>query len=261
MAARPGIDLRRAADFLERDLDALTQVVSEHDGPVKLSAVGPFTLAAALHRGIGGSMLADPAAVADLTDSLAEGVAAHAREVAQRMPHASVILQLDEPSLPAVLAGTVPTDSGLAAHRPVAAETVRDRLARVVDLAGVPTVVHCCAPEVPVRLVRQAGAVAVSLDLSLLDMDDPAAIDPLGEQLDSGFGLLAGAVPAVGPAPSERAAAELVRTLWGRLGLAPDRLRDQLVVTPTCGLAGADPDRVRSVLVACRTAARRLAEA
>lgn len=261
IASRPGMDLRRSRDFLARDLDTLTELVSEHDGPVKIAACGPWTLAAGLHRQIGGTMLADPGAVADLAASLREGLAAYVADVAARMPRARVVLQLDEPSLPAVLAGTVPTESGLAAHRAVESETARETLASIVDYVDAPVVVHCCAPRVPVRLLREAGAHAVSMDLSLLDMDQPASLDPLGEALDSGFGLLAGvvpSVPAVATPPSERAAADLVATLWSRLGLSPDRRREQVVVTATCGLAGATEPYARQVLTACRQAARRV---
>ncbi len=57
--------------------------------------------------------LADPGAVADLTASLAEGLAAHIAEVRNRVPGAHILVQLDEPGLPAVIAGDVPTASGL----------------------------------------------------------------------------------------------------------------------------------------------------
>ena len=48
--------------------------------------------------------LADPGAVADLADSLAEGLAAHAADIRRRVPGATLIVQVDEPSLPAALA-------------------------------------------------------------------------------------------------------------------------------------------------------------
>ena len=41
---------------------------------------------------------------ARLRTSLADGLKAHVAGVAARLPHARVLLQLDEPSLPAVLA-------------------------------------------------------------------------------------------------------------------------------------------------------------
>src|SRR6266545_2114180 len=119
--------------------------------------------------------------------------------------------------------------------------------------AGVPVVVHCCAPAVPVALVRSTGAVGVALDLSLV-----SALDPLGEVLDAGFGLFAGAFAAVGPPPDPDRVAGTVRELWSKLGLPADRLPEQVVVTAACGAAGASPADARAGLRTAREAARRL---
>ncbi|GIJ29287.1 hypothetical protein Vqi01_44490 [Micromonospora qiuiae] len=279
VAPRPGKDLRRARDLMERDLDQLAEQAEEYAGPLKIQAVGPFTLAASVELPIGGRMLRDPGAVRDLAGSLAEGLRGHVEAVARRVPRASVLLQLDEPSLPAVLGGRVPTESGLGTYRPVEQADVRALLGAVIETAGVPTVVHCCAPDVPLELIRTAGAVGVALDLSLV-----TDLDPLGEALDAGLGLLAGAAPttaATGPAttaptsssagaaptspangraPTSAQVADRVRTLWDRLGFPRRRLAEQVVVTPACGLAGATPAYARAVLTACRDAGRRLYE-
>src|SRR5205814_36322 len=172
------------------------------------------------------------------------------------VPGASVILQLDEPSLPSVLAGRVPTESGFSTLRAVEEPTARDALAQVVAAVGVPVVVHCCAPDVPVGLIREAGAAGVALDLSL-----GPALDPLGEALDAGWGLFAGAFPAVGAPPPAARVAATVTELWHKLGLPTDRLREQVVVTPACGSAGATPADARAALTAARETAQRLLEA
>ncbi|MCI4064650.1 methionine synthase [Micromonospora sp. R77] len=259
IAPRPGRDLRRARDLMERDLDQLAEQAEGYAGPVKVQAAGPFTLAASVELPIGGRLLRDPGAVRDLTGSLAEGLRGHVAAVSRRLPGAAVLLQLDEPSLPAVLTGRVPTESGFGTHRPVEPEVARTLLRAVIDAAGVPTVVHCCAPDVPLELIRIAGAVGVALDLGLL-----TELDPLGEALDAGFGLLAGAAPALPPAagraPTSAQVADRVRTLWDRLGFPRRRLAEQVVVTPACGLAGATPAYARAVLAACRDAGRRLVE-
>ena len=78
IAPRPGRDLRRARDLMERDLDQLAEQAEEYAGPVKVQAAGPFTLAAALELPIGGRLLRDPGAVRDL-DRLARRGAARAR--------------------------------------------------------------------------------------------------------------------------------------------------------------------------------------
>ncbi|GIJ40842.1 methionine synthase [Micromonospora andamanensis] len=258
VAPRPGRDLRRARDLMERDLDQLAEQAEEYAGPLKIQAAGPLTLAASIELPIGGRLLRDPGALRDLTGSLAEGLRGHVEAVTRRLPRASVLLQLDEPALPAVLAGRVPTESGLGTYRAVESGDARALLGTVVEAVGAPTVVHCCAPDVPLDLLRSSGAIGVALDLSLI-----TDLDPLGEALDAGFGLLAGAAPTTptGRAPTSADLADRVRTLWDRLGFPRRRLAEQVVVTPACGLAGADAAYVRAVLAACRDAGRRLAEA
>ncbi len=193
MASHSGRDAQRTADLWERDLDALTDYTSEYTGLVKVQVAGVWTLAAALDLPIGGRMLRDAGAVRDLAASLAEGVAGHVREIAARLPGARVLLQLDEPALPAVLAGRIPTESGFSVLPPVEAAVATEAVARVVAAAGVPVVLHCCAPDAPVELAREAGAVAIAIDLDLV-----TDLDALGEALDAGLGLFAGAVPTGG---------------------------------------------------------------
>ncbi len=259
IAPRPGKDLRRTADLLERDLDQLTEQADGYAGPVKIQSAGPWTLAAGVDLPIGGRLLRDAGAVRDLTGSLAEGLRRHVADVQKRLPHATVLLQLDEPSLTAVVAGRVPTESGLSAYRAVDGPAAATALRTVVEAVGVPVVLHSCAPDVPLQIVRDAGAAAVGLDLALL-----TELDPLGEAIEAGLGLFAGAVGALpspgARGPSSQQIAERVRTLWQRLGFPAARLPQQVVVTPVCGLAGAPAGYVRSVLKACREAGRRLAE-
>jgi hypothetical protein len=259
VAAHPGRDLRRTRDLMERDLDEMTAYASEYPGVFKVQAGGPWTLAAGLDLPLGGPVLHDAGAVRDLTASLAEGLRAYVAEVAARLPRARVLLQLDEPSLPMVLAGRVPTESGFGTLRAVEEATAAAGLRQVIEAAGVPVAVHCCAPDVPLGVIRSGGAAAVALDLELV-----AELDPLGEAIDAGLGLLAGAAPArpapAGRAPSSAEVADRVRQLWDRLGFPATRLSGQVVVTPACGLAGAPAEYARAVLKACREAGRRLAE-
>ncbi|MEV0900931.1 methionine synthase [Actinoplanes sp. NPDC049802] len=258
IASRPGKDLRRTADLLERDLDELTEQADGFTGTLKIQAAGPWTLAANLDLPIGGRMLRDPGAVRDLTDSLAEGLRRHVAEVRKRVPGATVLLQLDEPSLPSVLAGQVPTESGLSAYRVVDGPDAATRLRTVVEAVGTPVLVHCCAPDLPWQVIRDSRAAAVAFDLSLLK-----DLDPLGEAIEAGLGIFAGAAPTrpvAGRRPESKQLADRVRTLWQRLGFPAARLPEQVVITPACGLAGAPMGYVRALLKACTEAGRRIAE-
>jgi methionine synthase II (cobalamin-independent) len=257
LAAHPGKDLRRIRDLWEGDLDELTAQAADYAGPFKVQAAGPWTLAAGIELPTGGPVLRDHGATRDLAVSLAEGLRAHVAEVGARLPRAAAVLQLDEPSLPAVLAGRVPTESGFGTLRAVDEPAVIAALRDIVTAVGVPVVVHCCAPDVPVAALRSAGAAALALDLDLV-----ADLDPLGEAIDAGLGLLAGAAlsqpPVDGRPPSSADVADRVRKLWRRLGFPAARLPEQVVVTPACGVASAPPEYARAVLAACRDAGRRI---
>ena len=267
LAERRGHDLGRASGLLEADLDAMEAAANGYRGPFKIQLAGPWTLAAALEltRSIEPA-LADQGAVADLTASLAEGLANHVSAVRRRLPGAEILVQLDEPSLPRVLAGSVPSASGLRRLSPVDAAVAADGLRAVLDAAQAPTLVHCCAPEVPFGCLISSGAQGISFDLSLLRRRDE---DALGEVAEAGLGIAIGAVqPVPVPVPAgacqagrdrgEGAARETAATvisLWRRIGLPLGTLTEQVVVTPACGLAGASPDRARAVLAQCQAAA------
>ncbi|GHD44352.1 methionine synthase [Streptomyces galbus] len=256
---RPGRDTRRARSWLVEDLDALEEFTQGYEGALKVQAVGPWTLAANLEMKNGEAALSDPGACRDLAGSLAEGLRAHLAEVARRVPGARPVLQLDEPSLTAVLRGQVRTASGYRTHRAVDRQVVEATLRDVVGVHTTgPVVVHSCAPDVPFALLRRAGAAAVSFDASLLTERDD---DAIGEAVEAGTALFAGVVPAVdGPLSDPAGSVMGVRTLWRRLGLRPELLAQAVTVTPACGLAGASPAYARRALAHCVRAARSLAD-
>jgi methionine synthase II (cobalamin-independent) len=259
LAERPGRDLARARAMLTSDLDVLGEVLQGFTGPVKIQLCGPWTLAATLELPKTMNVaLADPGAVSDLTASLAEGAAGYAADVAKRVPGARLVVQFDEPALPAVTAGLVPTQSGLSRLAPVEADTVQERLNQVLASAPGYTVVHCCATTVPFGIIQRAGADGLAFDLGQLRRGDE---DGVAEAAEAGLGLLAGAIPAVAAAPGgARETAERVIRLWRRLGLPLATAADQAVITPACGLAGASPAQARAALTRCREAAAMLPE-
>ncbi|MEO3976666.1 methionine synthase [Streptomyces sp. CAU 1734] len=253
---RPGRDTRRARSWLGEDLDALEEFTQGYAGPLKVQAVGPWTLAAALELRGGEAVLSDPGACRDLAASLAEGIRTHLAEVRRRMPDARIVLQLDEPSLTAVLRGHVRSASGYRTHRAVDRQVVESTLRELI--ADEPVVVHSCAPDVPFALLRRAGAAAVSFDFELLTERDD---DVIGEAVEDGLKLFAGVVPPTDTALSEAPGSVMgVRKLWRRLGLNPGTLAESVVVTPGCGLAGASPAYARAALDLCVRAARSLAD-
>ncbi|MER5179986.1 methionine synthase [Streptomyces sp. NPDC002896] len=256
---RPGRDTRRARSWLVEDLDALEEFTQGYEGPLKVQAVGPWTLAAALELKNGEAALSDLGACRDLAESLTEGLRVHLADVRRRVPGAQLVLQLDEPSLIAVLRGQVKTASGYRTHRAVDRQLVESTLRDIIGVHGDgPVVVHSCAPDVPFALLRRAGAAGISLDFSLLTERDDEAI---GEAVEGGTRLLAGVVPGTDSPLSDPAGSVMgVRKLWRRLGLNPGLLGEAVAITPACGLAGASPEYARKALSHCVRAARSLAD-
>jgi hypothetical protein len=268
---RPGRDLSRARGMLSADLDALEEVAAGYQGPLKIQACGPWTLAATVELiRSQDPALADPGAVADLLASLAEGITAYVADVRQRVPGARIVLQFDEPALPAVIAGEVPTASGLNRLPAPEPSDLETGLRSIISPARTFTVVHCCALSVPFGMIKGAGADAAGCDLSKLG---PTGEDGLAEAVEAGLGTLAGVIPATGTAaapepPPASEAAQAVTGLWQRMGwpiardgpAGPPGGTAQVVLTPACGMAGATPGYARAAMARCREAARLLPE-
>ncbi|MEV6687273.1 methionine synthase [Streptomyces sp. NPDC051130] len=259
---RPGRDTRRSRSWLGEDLDALEEFTQGYRGKLKVQAVGPWTLAAALELRGGEAMLQDAGACRDLAGSLAEGLREHLVDVRRRVPGAQIVLQFDEPSLTSVLLGRVRSASGYRTYRAVDRQvvegTLRELFAVTDSVGGGEVIVHSCAPEVPFGLLRRAGAAGVSFDFSLLTERED---DAVGEAVEDGLKLFAGVVPGTDAPLSDPGGSVMgVRKLWRRLGLAPGTLAESVVVTPSCGLAGASPAYARAAQAHCVRAARSLAD-
>lgn len=259
--AAPGLDQRRARSLLAQDLDALEEQTQGYSGRLKLQVTGPWTLAATVERPTGDRLLADHGARRELAQALAEGIGTHVKDVQRRVPGAEIVVQLDEPALPAVLAGKVPTASGFHRHRsvddPEASPALEWTVAAVKD-AGARPVVHCCAADVPFALLTGAGAEGISIDLSVQKAE---SYDALAEVLESGRMLMLGIVPATDPDrwPDDGALTTRVLRMLDMLGLDPGEGSGELVITPSCGLAGASTGWARRAMQLSETVARNLA--
>ena len=254
VADHPASHQRGARARLRDDLDVLEERAQGYDGRFKVALCGWWTILAAVDLQRGGKMLSDPGAVRDVVQAGRAAALDLVAEVSRRLPAADCILQIDEPGLAAVLAGGVPTESGISRYRAVEPEPV----ARSFQDLPARTVVHSCASQVPIGLLRGAGITQVSLDGGLVDT---SGWDAIAEHIDAGATLWLGLLPTAQPAVPT--ADELVtRALtWLRpLELGP-RLLNQLVLTPACGLAPfAAKDAVKASEV-LRRAADLLAEA
>lgn len=254
-----GVDHRRARSLLGQDLDTFEELTQGYDGTVKIQVAGPWTLAAVVEKPRGDRVLSDRGARRELAEALAEGLRHHVADVRRRVRGAQVVVQVDEPALPAVLAGRVPTASGFHRHRsvdPPGASPALEWVFAAIRESGAVAVAHCCASDVPLELLVGAGAEGVSVDL---DVFPTSAYDQLADLLEKGSPVHLGVVPSTGPArdTSDRTVTERVLRLLDMLGLGPESA-SSLVVTPACGLAGTDDDSARRALVLCRTVASNL---
>ncbi|MGB3485219.1 MAG: methionine synthase [Mycobacterium sp.] len=251
IAARPGAVTRRASSLLGEDLDALEEAwekagLGASKRTVKVQAPGPITLAAQLELGGGHRAITDAGALRDLTASLAEGVALHRAEVARRLD-TDVVVQFDEPLLPAALAGRLTGVTGVTPVHPVDEALATELIDTCASAVGSAVSLHSCAADLPWKLVQRTAIQAVSVDTSVLQ---PADLDGIGEFLESGRTVVLGVVPALEPETRpavEQVAAEAAR-ITDRLGFPRAVLRDRIGVTPACGLAGATPAWARTAI-------------
>jgi methionine synthase II (cobalamin-independent) len=254
---RAGRDSHRTSGLLREDLDELAEAFDGYDGDLKVQIAGPWTLASSIWLHRGERAVVDVGATRDLIGSLAEGLRIHLDELARLVPKATLVVQIDEPGLPSVLSGQLPTASGFGRIRAidptVAAEGLRDVVAAAGDRH---TVVHCCASDVPLMLLRNTGVRAVSLDTSLLT---PKGWESVAATVEAGVDLWAGAIPT---GETRTMVTEVINPLveaWRRVGLPLADLSN-VTLTPACGLAGLTPSGARNVQRLAVDAARALTE-
>jgi len=254
---RAGRDSHRTSALLREDLDELAEAFDGYDGDLKVQVAGPWTLASSIWLHRGERSLVDAGATRDLIGSLAEGLRVHLGELGRLVPKANLVVQIDEPGLPSVLSGELPTASGFGRIRAidptVAAEGLRDVVAAAGDRH---TVVHCCASDVPLALLRNTGVKAVSLDTGLLS---PHGWESVAATVESGVELWAGVVPTD---QTRTKVTEVINPLveaWRRVGLPLSDL-EHVTLTPACGLAGLSPSGACSVQRLAVDAARALTE-
>ncbi|WP_337061598.1 methionine synthase [Kineococcus sp. G2] len=256
----PGRDAERAASHLRADLDELAEAADGWRGPLALPVLGPWSLLASVELPRGERSVSDPGARRDVLASLAEGVAGHVADLRRLVPGARPVVQLEEPSLQAVLAGRLPTRSGYGALRAVDRAEVRAGLRDVVTAlrtAGAEVVVRLAAAEPPLALVRESGADGVCVDVTALGAH---AWESLAATVEEGVRLWAGVLPAASAPPAVSALVDAVRTPWRRVGLPATGLAG-VVLTGTTGLQDVPPDALRPLLRRLREAGAALAEA
>ncbi|GAB5077682.1 methionine synthase [Arthrobacter sp. AD-310] len=249
---RPGKDFRRAASALATDINVLADVAGTEESSaaeIKVQLVGPLSLAAGLHLHNGERALIDYGARRDLAGSLAAGVGNYLAKVSAAVPGARLVVQLDEPDIAAVLAGTIPTVSGYRTLRAVAGSEARESWRTVIDAlraAGAgEVVVSVPAIEAPVDRILAAGADGIAVPLKPLTSRQ---WEQLAGAVEAGKRLWAGALDVdAGTPPKVSDVVESVWRPWRQLGLPASSLHT-IRVTPSAGLAGMTPAQATAAL-------------
>ncbi len=249
---RPGKDFRRAASALSTDINVLADVAGTEDSPapeLKVQLLGPLSLAAGLHLHNGERALIDYGARRDIADSLAAGVGSYLSRVSSAVPGAQLVVQLDEPDIAAVLAGTIPTSSGYRTLRAVGGQEVTESWQLVIDAlraAGAAEVV-VSVPEIeaPIDRIMSAGADGVGVPLKALTSRQ---WEQLAAAVEAGKRIWAGALDVgSGTLPRVADVVDSVWRPWHQLGLPASSL-GSIRVTPASGLEGQSPSTATAVL-------------
>jgi len=255
--------VRRATGLLDEDVDALEEAWEKAGlrgtgRTIKVQVPGPLTLAAELELPGGHRAITDAGALRDLAGSLAEGVEHHRAEVARRC-EADVVVQFDEPSLPAALAGRLAGVTRMSPVAPVDALLAASLLDECIATVGGQASIHVCAADVPWKTLARTAFSAISIDVTKLTAAD---LDGIGEWVEAGRTIMLGVLPGVAPerpVPVETVAAAAA-SVTDRLGFPRTVLRERVGLTPACGLAGATQTWARTALTLLRKAADGIAQ-
>lgn len=249
---RPGKDFRRAASALSTDINVLADIAGAEDTPapeLKVQLLGPLALAAGLHLHNGERALIDYGARRDVADSLAAGVGGYLSRISSAVPGARLVVQVDEPDIAAVLAGTIPTSSGYRTLRAVGGQEVTESWQVVIEAlrkAGAAEIV-VSVPEIeaPIDRIIAAGADGVAVPLRALTTRQ---WEQLATAVEAGKRIWAGALDVSrGTLPRVADVVESVWRPWHELGLPASSL-GSIRVTPSAGLAGHTPVTATAVL-------------
>ncbi|NKX50153.1 hypothetical protein HER39_06135 [Arthrobacter deserti] len=252
---RPGQDHRRAVSALATDLNVLADVVGAEEDPgrqLKLQLRGPLSLAANLYLHNGERALLDAGARRDISQSLAAGAADHLARAAGAVPAGTqLVVQLDEPEIDKVLAGSIPTASGYRTLRAVPAPEVLQAWRAVVGAlraAGAAEIV-LAVPGTDAALQAAAGAGADGFAVAAAGLT-AGQWEAIAAAAEADRRIWLGAVDTADPAaqvPQVRQLVESVLRPWRQLGL-PAASLPRLRITPSTGLAAHRLDSARLVL-------------
>lgn len=198
----------RPSRSVSADLDVCEALWGELPA-VKMQALGPYSLAASVELAGGHRAITDRGALRDLTEALIDGLSSFSAGLARRF-HGDVVIQLDEPLLPAIVSGSLRGTSDLDSVRAIHPEDLCNGLASVVSGLGREVLLN----QSGYAPLWEIAPCEVLVDVSRVH--GTAQLDGFGEALSSGrvgLGLARGG--------SAREAAIGLARLVAELGVDP----------------------------------------
>jgi hypothetical protein len=270
LASAPTQSMRMAKSWLGEDQDYAEERFGNSEGLFKLQLAGPWTFAASVETAKGALALGDAGLVREIGEATVLAMREFATRVSARLPNRRIVVQVDEPALPGVLRGSIPTASKYSSYAAIPEADAAAILTAVAALGRDPAdrtltgvVLHCCE-DFPFQVAQTAGFAGISLDLTR-----PVAAwrdEGVAAAVEAGRSVHAGVLPALpdltqtGPEPVlNRLTSQgwgRLESLWSRTGLSAERLGD-VTVTESCGFAGATWPHVRAALAAANQIAQR----
>ena len=238
LADRPGRDVERRAARWRDDLEACAIAATGYEGPVMLSVLGPWTLAAELYLARGDRVLTDHGAVRDVADALAAGLLARIADVRRLVPGAQVLVHLDEHLLGQVNAGVLPTFSGFSRIRAVPGPDLVALLERVVAALhdeAVSVSVYVGDAWLGIAPVALAGADGVGLRLGSWNERTWEHVARAVERGMTVWPVLAPPSSSRCSGPDVRALADQLLVPWRRIGLESRALRQTVLSLSALG--------------------------
>ncbi|PRA01506.1 hypothetical protein CQ010_02690 [Arthrobacter sp. MYb211] len=246
-----GIDARRARSLLRSDENLLADVIGAEKKPatrLKISTLGPWSLAAGLYLQHGERILIDHGARRDVLEAYADGV----KQQLLRMRGSTTIqrftVQLDEPQLPAVLDGALPTASGYRTLRSIPRQEVREVYSRFVqtlaEVEGTQIVVNLPSADEQwikrVDILHQAGVQGYVIDPARMDHRSWERVAAL---VETGAQIYLQLLEPGKRAPGVVDGVNKVLRPWRQLGLPLTQL-GQLTLMPAGTFANASANQV-----------------
>ncbi|MCS4534846.1 hypothetical protein [Corynebacterium sp. HS2168-gen11] len=239
ISTRPQLISRRMWDVYERDLDVYEQLWGSSNLSVCISMHGPWSIATALELQSGHRAVTDNGARNDIFEIIAGSMREHCQYLRKRFG-GEVVLDLYEPALAHLIAGTVQGTSQFDTIAAIPVQNIGEKLHTLIREIDTATVV--LSGERNAHLLAASIAQPAYTTVAVQSQQSVAVLDTLGALVESGVGLSWAAAAlgdfVDGDRNRPRALAREIIQHYDLIGLSRQHVHQNLHVTTTRTLAG-----------------------